>query len=254
VRLFTTFKEASDNCFVQGNHAPYEEEDIAKMTLFKTKAFIKGLETANPAYYNKSNTVILLAISAASSNNCIHVIDLGGAGGIYYFLFKRMFGNRYTLRWHVVETPTMVSHVRELENEELKYFTSLESASDGMEINILLSSGVLQYLSEPYLMLEKMIALMPQHMLFIRISLAKGDMDLITIQKSMLNDHGAPGLPEGMENREISLPYINVSENKFLKTLSGKYRPLAKFEDSDPFFAGKLPVVGYGLLLKREGL
>jgi putative methyltransferase (TIGR04325 family) len=91
-----------------------------------------------------------VALSLAISRKELNVIDFGGACGIHYFFVKVLFGNRVSLRWHVVETPRMGSAAVDMEDGQLKFFDDLEKAKSELgRVDLLFSSGALQCVSQP---------------------------------------------------------------------------------------------------------
>jgi len=66
------------------------------------------------------------------------------------------------LYWTVVETPEMIKQAKELATSHLKFTTRLPK-----NVDLVYSSGALQYLNEPYTMLEKLVKLRPTEPLII---------------------------------------------------------------------------------------
>ena len=80
----------------------------------------------------------------------LHVLDFGGALGSSYFQSRQLLNCGRSLKWAIVE---QASHVtagnKEFANSELSFYRSIESACAENEYDVLLLSGVIQYLPDP---------------------------------------------------------------------------------------------------------
>lgn len=91
------------------------------------------------------------------------IIDFGGEMGIHYLTYLKVC--KSPIKWIVVEAPMMASMGRDkwIGNQEIVFTDSLDRSSISDEdIVLLIASGVLQCLDNPYQYLEKMISLRPQ--------------------------------------------------------------------------------------------
>ncbi|MFF0920243.1 TIGR04325 family methyltransferase [Rhizobium leguminosarum] len=97
---------------------------------------------------------------ASRSNLSLKVVDFGGALGSSYFQHRSGLAHLAELKWCVVEQPHFVSAGRtEFEDERLSFSDSLGEAIDRVKPNVVLLSGVLQYLEYPLEYLEGLLSM-----------------------------------------------------------------------------------------------
>jgi putative methyltransferase (TIGR04325 family) len=92
----------------------------------------------------------LCVIRDRLNTKTISVLDVGGGNGSYYFRLKQLFPTD-TLKWHVVETESMVAACQPIGTPEVSYST--ERPTD--QFDVVLISGALQYLPDPYESLKR---------------------------------------------------------------------------------------------------
>ena len=123
-----------------------------------------------------------LMTAAARSGGALHVLDFGGALGSTYMQHRELFAGLTAFSWNVVEQPHLVAIGRaEFETESLAFFDNIEQCFSSRPVNVVLFSSVLQYLENPYELLEKVVKLTPTAIIIDRTPLAnKGER--ITVQ------------------------------------------------------------------------
>lgn len=88
----------------------------------------------------------------------LHVVDFGGGPGSAFFLYKKILKNCNSLKWHVVEQNHFVEKGnRELGDESLHFFTSIEEALKSIRPDVLMLGSVLHYLEEPAAVVRNMV-------------------------------------------------------------------------------------------------
>lgn len=105
----------------------------------------------------------------------LRVLDIGGAGGHFYFPLARHLP--YVLDWTVLDTPVMVEAFKKVETR-IQYVTK----PDG-DYDLALISGALQYMPEPYVFLAEH-AHRFKHLIVNRAPLI--DADRITVQRALI--------------------------------------------------------------------
>lgn len=111
-----------------------------------------------------------LARHAARYGN-LNVIDFGGGLGSSFFQAKQFFGDSLSLNWQVVEQPQFVRSGEQLQlDTHLSFRESLEQC-ERRENDLLLISGVLQYLDSPFELLRDCVELGFREMLIDRVPL-----------------------------------------------------------------------------------
>jgi putative methyltransferase (TIGR04325 family) len=202
----------------------YDDEAVADLVIRKTKAIDAAvrLEDILPAEFLLPT---LMAIACSGDR----VLDFGGGAGLQYLAASRAFPRR-AFRWAIVEHPLMLRRTKELERENLKFFSSPESALDWLgHVDLLHSNGVLQYLDEPEAMLLRLLAIHPTWVSWSRLLL--GPEKIVGTQVAPLSAHGPGPLPPGVVDREITHKTTVMIEAAFWAAHSG-YRTVWRSADS----------------------
>lgn len=124
------------------NKVGWNEEGIAKVLVHEDT-------DEPPQLFQTSQFAVLLWLSKLlKSGNA--VLDVGGAGGIFYEICSRYGLLSEPLRWHVVDVPETVKRGierhRRLKSSMISFGTDV---ADAPAPNIMLMLGVLQYLPDP---------------------------------------------------------------------------------------------------------
>ena len=110
---------------------------------------------------------------AARSKSALHVLDFGGAFGSSYMQHRKILSALRECSWTVVEQERIVACGKtEFSTEILSFQDTLEQGFSAKPINVVLLSSVLQYLENPYELLEKIAALAPSAIIIDRTPLA----------------------------------------------------------------------------------
>lgn len=105
-----------------------------------------GVWIRTPEY---SYPLIAYLLKEAMRNGSLSVIDFGGGLASTYFQLKPFLGKHVSVKWQVVEQLDFVNKCAQLEfPEDIVFHTSL-TACDRTSHDVLLLSGVLQYLENP---------------------------------------------------------------------------------------------------------
>jgi putative methyltransferase (TIGR04325 family) len=113
----------------------------------------------------------------------LSVVDVGGSLGSSYFQFRKFLTPSTTLEWSVVEQPAHVSCGREhFEDGQLRFFETIEECLSRHRPNVLLLSGVLQCLQDPYGALSGWLAHRVPHVIIDRTAFLAGDRDRLTVE------------------------------------------------------------------------
>lgn len=99
----------------------------------------------------------LLYIALANGNK-LNVMDFGGSLGTSYFQCRNFLTHLKSLKWNVVEQKHFVQCGKKyIEGDHLKFYDHMEACIKAERPNVLLISGVLQYLENPYQILQEML-------------------------------------------------------------------------------------------------
>ncbi|MFD1258532.1 methyltransferase, TIGR04325 family [Mucilaginibacter terrae] len=120
---------------------------------------------------------------ASQNNNRLSLIDYGGSLGTSYRQNFPFLKHLESLEWHLIEQKMFVDEGREsFENENLKFYYSLDDVLPLAEPQLLLFSSSLQYLEKPYTLLEKVKQTRIPYLMIDRTAFINEPDDRLTIQ------------------------------------------------------------------------
>ena len=120
----------------------------------------------------------------AQSVGELNLVDFGGALGSSYFQNRQFLKNLRRVRWNIVEQKHYVDvGKKDFESDELRFYYDLQSCLLENKPNIVLLSGVLQYLENPYKLLEQIKRLPFKFIIIGRTSFCDKGEDIIGVQK-----------------------------------------------------------------------
>jgi putative methyltransferase (TIGR04325 family) len=159
---------------------------------------------------------------ASRNDNRLNLVDFGGSLGSTYYQNRRFLKHLHELHWNVVEQERFVEYGRRyFENDELSFYRDLDECCGEKQPMAILLSSVIQYMENPYALLEKVMSAGFDVIIIDRTPfLGKGG-DRITVQK----------VPA--EIYEASYPAWFFNREKFLRFFSGRYDLVAEFESLD---------------------
>lgn len=119
---------------------------------------------------------------ASMNNNRLNLLDFGGSLGSSYYQNKNFLQSLQELTWNIVEQ----SHVAEcgqknFADEHLKFYSQIDECLRENSPAVALFSASLQYLSEPYEILDQLFQKKIKFILFDRL-VVNSKRDLITVQ------------------------------------------------------------------------
>lgn len=179
-------------------------------------------------------------LHAAAADGRLSVLDFGGGLGASYFSLRGFLGPR-ALRWSVVEQPHFVQQGFQLFHDEtLRFYASPDEAVADDPPNVLLLSGVLQYLPAPIAQLERLLALGIPRIIVDRTLLLEGEEDVIAVQR----------LPASLGG--IRLPCWFFACDRFAARFAG-YQLLAAFDSTFDagLSLGRRPASARGFIFEK---
>jgi putative methyltransferase (TIGR04325 family) len=157
--------------------------------------------------------------AAALRQEPLTVVDFGGAFGGLYRQYKAL-GVPGRVNWAVVEQRAFTTlGIAHFQNDELRFFETLDDALQTSAPDIVLLSSVLQYLPEPYALLTRIVESGARQVLINRTPCANRPRDVLTVQT----------VPP--EIYPASYPCWILSRERLLKAVAPQYRVLASFTD-----------------------
>ena len=159
---------------------------------------------------------------ASREDNRLNVIDFGGSLGSSYFQNRKMLSHLRELTWNIIEQRNFVECGKQyFEDEHLRFYYGIEDCLKEQHADIILLSSVIQYLEEPYDLLQTIIGKRIKYLVFDRTPFLDRGNDRITVQKVPVEIYPA------------SYPSWFFNLDKFLKFLSDDYELIADFESND---------------------
>lgn len=183
---------------VKNNQAVYERDSL----IFKRKEYSWPVLAG-------------LLLAASRNNNFLHILDFGGSLGSSYFQNMNIL-KHINLKWYIVEQPDFVKCGKEFfEDERLKFAFSIEDVL-GDNISVFLASSSLQYIEEPYKILEKVVHAKIPYVIVDR-TIFLTDSERITVQKIRPEIYPA------------SYPARFLNEKRFLDLFKENYSLISDF-------------------------
>ncbi|MBN1104242.1 MAG: methyltransferase, TIGR04325 family [Deltaproteobacteria bacterium] len=122
--------------------------------------------------------------AAARSGGRLNVLDFGGSLGTTYFQNRVFLAHLPGVRWNIVEQPRHVAAGKEFfEDEQLRFYESVDDCLSETGPNALILSGVLQYLERPYEVLGELLRLPIDHVIIDRSPFSEGLRDRLCVQR-----------------------------------------------------------------------
>jgi putative methyltransferase (TIGR04325 family) len=98
--------------------------------------------------------------AAAQNGGILNVLDFGGALGSSYFQNRRFLDKLIDLKWNVIEQSHFVQAGKlHIQDDKLRFYFNIEEYLTENQPNVVLISGVLQYLEDPVQVIERLTEL-----------------------------------------------------------------------------------------------
>ena len=185
--------------------------------------------------------IATLLKAAAENGGQLTVLDFGGALGSSYRQCRDFLHPVKDLRWCVVEQPHFADAGNQyFLSDKLLFFKEMKTVVAEYKPNVVLFSGVLQYLPEPYVVLGQAIDSLADYIVVDRQPFIEGDASVISLQKT----------PQQII--ESSYPVWLFSEAEFRRAFSGRYSAIASFDAVDGIIGrGRLKATFKGIVFKK---
>lgn len=110
------------------------------------------------------------------------VLDFGGSLGTSYYQNKEFLNSLNELKWCIVEQPHFVDCGKEnFESDQLQFYNTIEECLTYNTPNVLILSGVLQYLQMPFKWIDNFLSFSFPYILIDRTAFVDASSDIITI-------------------------------------------------------------------------
>lgn len=120
---------------------------------------------------------------ASQSDNKLNLVDFGGSLGSSYYQNIKFLSHLRDLRWNIIEQDNFVRYGRQyFENQHVKFYNNWDECLRQQEPNLVIFSGVLQYVRDPYAELALAISKGFKHIIFDRTPVLEKGADRLTVQ------------------------------------------------------------------------
>lgn len=165
----------------------YDNPKILECTLaatLKVKSGEAAYERDSVVFERMDYSFPLLAgLCRAIQSGRLSVLDFGGALGSSYFQCRKFLNAVDELRWSVVEQKAHVERGRdEVADSKLNFYESVEECIDNECPNLILMSGVLQYLPRPRETLYELLGYSIPHVIIDRTAFWESTRDRLTVE------------------------------------------------------------------------
>lgn len=180
--------------------------------------------------------------AAARAGGTLNVLDFGGSLGSTYFQNRTFLSHLRTVRWNIVE---QIKHVqvgqRYFQDETLRFYPTIQDCLANTQPQVILLSGVLQTLEQPYTLLEELAASPCDTLIVDRTPFWAGATDRLCVQHVPATIYPA------------SYPCWIFSEQRFLSSLRQRWEVMADFNSLDRL-ANEVSAVWKGFIaVRRQG-
>lgn len=176
------------------------------------------------------NWPLLACLMTAANLSCgkLHVLDFGGAFGSTYMQHRAVLSHVTELSWSVVEQPRMVACGKaQFATDALNFFDTMEKSFAARPINVVLFSSVLQYVEDPYALVEKCIRYEPEALVIDRTPFAATG-ERITIQR----------VPKAINSASYPCRFLDKKRVESILTNSRGLTPWFASQPDPPEFQG----------------
>lgn len=241
---FATWDEAAENS--SGYDGPQILEKVLAATL-KVKrgeaVFERDSVLFDEVQYSWPVTAGLLW-AAAREGGRLSVLDFGGSLGSSYFQNCKFLEGMQDVRWSVVEQARFVEAGRQhIQDERLVFYPTIAECVAAEKPNVVLLSSVLQYLDDPYAVLDELMRSGTEVILVDRTSFHDGEKDFIAVQKV------------GEAIYPASYPLWIFSKNNFMNHLTEHFELVTEWLSPEGFVgfsSGRFSFNGMVMQRKRH--
>jgi putative methyltransferase (TIGR04325 family) len=252
-RTFASHREAAAHCEGFG----YETTELVELIFQKTEAYRARCSRSGPPTMGLPESLLLAALGMAIGRDpgVVRVLDFGGACGAHYFLTRAIFPGSPRLDWRVVETPAMFARAAALGDDELRFFPSIEAATEGFDdVDVVHSSSALQYTANPAEVLDSLLNLKAPMIVLTRLPLTTAAAPRIEIQESRLIDNGPGPVPPGIQvaDKRARYPITFLPQAAFEAQFARAYALTTNVADASVFGSGQEGFTGRAYIATRK--
>jgi len=158
---------------------------------------------------------------AAQNKGELNILDFGGSLGSTYFQNKMFLDTLPSVKWNIVEQENFVKEgLKNFADEKLNFYYTIDKCLNENKVDVVLFSGVLQYIEKPYELIEQIKSKGIKYIIIDRTPFISKK-DRITIQKVH------------PEIYKAKYPCWFFNKTSFLNSFNDKYELIFDFEALD---------------------
>lgn len=154
---YSTYESARENSTGYDNDLIIKKKIIAFNQILKKKAIY---EQDTKLFYKEEldyNLISLIRELRLAKSSAVNILDYGGSFGSKYFKNYSEFKKNNLVNWTIIEQDKIVDYVNKNHfNIKIDFFKKIEDCNS-KDFDLCLFSSSLQYLSNPYKILEKIV-------------------------------------------------------------------------------------------------
>jgi putative methyltransferase (TIGR04325 family) len=226
---YARFEDALLKC----NNLGYSNADIVDQV--KSKTLKLKFENFKKHDLSESDLRILLMASRYLGNGSLKVLDFGGGAGYHYYLFKSWFPKCPKVEWVIVETELMVEMCNDLQNPELKFVSDIPTENDS-PFDLVVAASSIQYTCDPVSILARLLQIKATSFCMTKTPMLSYKDKLITVQASILSDHGPGKSYSKLEDKLILTPITFIYKETVSKMFEQNYARFQLTQDARSSF------------------
>lgn len=180
---FTSWDEALSQCTTYADPAILEKVLSSTMKVKRGEVAYERDSVCFDSIQYSWPSLAALMLAAALSEGRLNVLDFGGSLGTSYFQCKKFIDLLPGAQWNIVEQENYVAAGQEnIQNETIRFYTTIDECLRQQSPNVLLLSGVLNYIRDPYALLRRLLETNINVVIIDRLCHVKGDREVVNIQ------------------------------------------------------------------------
>ncbi len=178
---------------------------------------------------------------AARHGGKLNVLDFGGSLGSTYYQNRKFLAALSQVRWNIVEQLHYVETGKAcFEDNSLRFYPTIPACLSESRPDIILLSGVLQYLKSPYSILKQVMEIPADLILIDRTPFWSGKEDRVFIQRVPPEIYAA------------SYPIWVFSMERFFSIFQDEWKVLTMFDNPTDRLNGPIDFSFQGIFIVRE--
>ena len=161
--------------------------------------------------------------TAARFGGRLSVLDFGGSLGSSYFQNRNFLSSLNDLQWSVIEQDHyVVAGQKFIQDDSLSFYSTIKECVTARKPNVVILSSVLQYLKDPYSILEEVCQINVDVILI----------DMTIVSNNYVDDVYIQNVPQSIY--EASYPVRSLSRQELIKSIENfDYRMITDFDTLD---------------------